>query len=152
MTSKFACGAGEGPVTVDVVSRALELDIRRSVFSRAFTMCLWIVNWALFARTMYVTLAIAVNAQKVTDVVLALLITVILTVPAIRALYVGEPPFGILLGICPGSHFPHVDADADFCCWIDVVGLFSQITLVALYYLVLLYLVTKPPPSRDLKL
>ena len=100
---------------------------------------------------MYVTLAIAVNAQKVTDVVLALLITVILTVPAIRALYVGEPPFGILLGICPGSHFPHVDADADLC-WIDVVGFFPQITLVALYYLVLLYLVTKPPPSRDLKL
>jgi len=64
-------------------------------------MCSWIVNWALSAGTMYITLAIIVDTQKVTDVVLALPITVILTVLAIRALYVGEPPFGILLGIYP---------------------------------------------------
>ena len=150
-TSKFTYHGGEGPVTVDVESRALELDIRRSVLSRAFTMCLWIVNWALSAGTMYITLAIVVNAQKVTDVVLALPITVILTVPTIRALYVGEPPFGILLGICPRSHFPRVDADADFCCFADVVGFFLQIILVALCSLALLYVVIKPPPSRDLK-
>ena len=44
-------------------------------------MCSWIVDWALSAGTMYITLAIIVDTQKVTDVVLALPITVILIVP-----------------------------------------------------------------------
>ena len=104
-TSKFTYDAGEGPVTIDVESRALELDIRRSALSRAFTMCMWVMNWALTAGTVYITLVILVNTQKMTDAVLALPITMILTIPAIRGLYVGEPPFGIMLGIylfCPG--------------------------------------------------
>jgi len=129
-TSKFTYDAGEGPVTIDVESRALELDIRRSVLSRAFTMWMWIINWALTAGTMYITLVVFASTQRMTDAVLALPVTVILTLPAIRGLYVGEPPFGIML---------------------DVVGFFLQLILVALCSLALLYLVIKPPPSKDPK-
>ena len=97
-TSKFTYDSGEGPVTIEVESRVLELDIRRSVLSRAFTMCLWIVNWALTAATLYITLVIFVDTKRMSDGVLALPITVVLTIPVIRGLYVGAPPFGILLG------------------------------------------------------
>lgn len=98
-TSKFTYDAGQGPITIDVESRAVELDIRRGVLSKTFTMCMWIVNWALTAGTIYTTLVTLIDARKMSDAVLALPITVILTIPAIRALYVGAPPFGILLGI-----------------------------------------------------
>lgn len=97
-TNKFTYDAGQGPITIDVESRALELDIRRGVLSRTFTVCMWIVNWALTVGTVYTTLVILVNAQKMSDAVLALPITVILIIPAIRGLYVGAPTFGILLG------------------------------------------------------
>lgn len=97
--SKFTYDAGQGPVTIDVESRALELKITRGVLSRTFTMSMWIVNWALTAGTVYTTLVNLVSTQRMSDAVLALPITVILIIPAIRQLYVGGPPFGILLGI-----------------------------------------------------
>lgn len=97
-TSKFTYDAGQGPITIDVESRALELNITRGVLSRAFAMCMWIVNWALTAGTVYTTLVNLVSTQRMSDAVLALPITVILIIPAIRQLYVGGPPFGILLG------------------------------------------------------
>ena len=149
--SKFTYDAGDGPVTTDVESRALELDIRRSVISRAFTMCMWIVNWALTAGTVYITLVILVDTQKMSDAVLALPITVILTVPAIRELYVGEPPFGVMLGIFVPESSSSCVGGADFCRWTDVAGFFLQIILVALCSLALLYLVIKPPPLEDPK-
>jgi len=49
VTSKFICDAGEGPVTIDVESRAPELDFRRSVLSRAFTACMD-RDWGLDCR------------------------------------------------------------------------------------------------------
>jgi hypothetical protein len=64
-------------------------------------MCMWIVNWALTAGTVYITLEILTDTEKMSDGVLAFPITMILTIPAIRALYVGTPP--ILLGT-PWGH------------------------------------------------
>jgi len=145
-TNKFTYDAGAGPVTVDVESRALELDIRRSVLSRAFTMCLWIVNWALTAGTLYITLVILVDTKKMSDGVFALPITVVLTIPVIRGLYVGTPPFGILLGT-PQGHCSRGYC-ADLCSSTDVVGFFLQIILVALCSLALLYLSIKPSPPK----
>jgi len=125
-TSKFTYDAGQGPITIDVESRAVELDIRRGVLSKTFTMCMWIVNWALTAGTIYTTLVTLIDPRKMSDAVLALPITVILTIPAIRALYVGAAPFGILL---------------------DMIGFFLQIILIALCSLALFYVIIKPPPK-----
>ncbi|KAF9644675.1 hypothetical protein BDM02DRAFT_3190381 [Thelephora ganbajun] len=125
-TNKFTYDAGRGPATVDVESRALELDVRRSLRSRGFTMCMWVINWALTSGTVYITLVVLVNTEKMSDGVLALPITVILTIPTIRGLYVGTQPF-------------------------DVVGFFLQIIIVALCSLTLLYLVIKPSPPKDPK-
>ena len=148
-TSKFAYDTGEDVVTNDVESRALEPDIKRSRRSRGFTMCLWIVNWALTAGTVYITLVVLASSEKMRDGVLALPITMILTIPTIRGLYVGAPPFGILLGIPQGCS-PHVH-DPDLCYLVDVVGFPLQIILITLCSLALLYLVIKPPPSKDPK-
>ena len=146
-TSQFTFNGAQGPVTIDVESRSLELDIRRSRRSKGFTMCMWILNWALTAGTVYITLVILVNTEKMSDGVLALPITMILTIPTIRELYVGAPPFGILLGTPPG--YSPTSYDADLCHLTDVVGFPLQIILVALCSLALLYLVIKPSPSKD---
>ena len=97
-TNKFTYETGNGTVTVDVESRALVVTISRSVLARSFTMCMLLVNWALTVGTVYVTLVMLVRREKMSDAVLSLPITVVLTIPAIRALFVGSPPFGILLG------------------------------------------------------
>ena len=97
-TNKFTYETGNGTVTVDVESRALVVTVSRSVLAQAFTMCMMLVNWALTVGTVYITLVMLVRREKMSDAVLALPITVVLTIPAIRALFVGSPPFGILLG------------------------------------------------------
>ena len=97
-TNKFAYETANGTVIVDIESRAVVVTISRSTLSRSFTMCMLLMNWALTVGTLYITLVMIVRREKMSDAVLALPITVVLTIPAIRALFVGSPPFGILLG------------------------------------------------------
>ena len=85
-------------VTIQAESRALEVHVRRSVLARAFTMCMLLVNWALTIGSLYVTLVMLVRRERMSEAVLALPITMVLTIPAIRSLFIGSPPFGILLG------------------------------------------------------
>jgi len=51
-------------------------------------MCLWIVNWASTAGTVYIILVVLASSEKMSDGVLALPITMIPTIPTIRGLYV----------------------------------------------------------------
>lgn len=127
-TNRFVYDPGNGTVMVDVESRALTLAISRSILAQAFTMCMLLVNWALTVGTLYMTLVVLVRKEKMNDAVLALPITMVLTIPVIRALFIGTPPFGILL---------------------DVAGFFLQIILVALCTLALLFAVARPPGSRQ---
>jgi hypothetical protein len=99
-TSNYTYDSGTGPTTVVVESRVLKATVERSMLAKAFTMCMLTVNWALTAGSVYITLVVANKrvTQRVTDAVPLVPVTVILTIPAIRALYVGSPPFGIFLG------------------------------------------------------
>ena len=56
------------------------------------------VNWALAAGSVYITLILANKRKRVPDAVPLVPVTVVLTISAIRALYVGSPPFGIYIG------------------------------------------------------
>ena len=85
-------------MTAQVESRALELRVHGSVLAQAFTMCMLLVNWALAIGSSYVAFVMLVRRERMSEVVLALPITVVLTIPALRSLFVGSPPFGILLG------------------------------------------------------
>lgn len=121
-TNKFAYDPGNGTVTMDVESRALVLTISRSVLARTFTICMQLVNWALTVGTLYITLVVLVRKEKVNDAVLALPITVVLTMPAIRALFIGTPPFGILIGMVtcnpPVQLPPRINLPFSRRCWI----------------------------------
>lgn len=96
--NEFTYETGSGVMTIQAESRALEVRIHRSILAQAFTMSMLLVNWALTVGSLYLTLVMLVKRERMSEAVLALPITVVLTIPAIRALFIGSPPFGILLG------------------------------------------------------
>lgn len=87
-----------GATTVVVDSRALKVTMGRSMLAQAFKICMLTVNWALTPGSVYITLIVANKRERETDAVPLVPVTMILTIPAIRALYVGSPPFGIYIG------------------------------------------------------
>ena len=58
---------------------------------------LLLVNWFLTAGCLRITLLSVVGHKDMGEGVLLLPITVILTIPALRQLYAGSPPFGVYL-------------------------------------------------------
>jgi len=93
--------AGTGPTTVVVESSVIQILMTRSQLAQAFTVCLLLINGALTAGSVYVMLLVIVRKEAVNDGLLLLPVTTVLTIPALRALYVGSPPFGIYLGMSP---------------------------------------------------
>ena len=96
--SNYTYDSGTGATTVVVESRALEVRVRRSMLAQAFMLCMLLVNWALTAGSIYITYTVVNKRGSMTDAILLVPVTVILTIPVIRALYVGSPPFGIYIG------------------------------------------------------
>ena len=89
---------GTGPTTMEVDSSVTSLTVKRSHLAQAFTMCLLIINWALAIGSTYITLAVVIRRERVHEGVLLLPVTLVLTIPTLRGLYVGSPPFGIYFG------------------------------------------------------
>ena len=96
--SNYTYDSGEGPVTVEVESSVIDIEVKRSQLARAFTLCLFIVNWALTVGSTYVTLLAVFREGEMNEAVLLFPVTIVLTIPALRSLYVGSPPFGIIIG------------------------------------------------------
>ncbi|KAJ6630152.1 hypothetical protein B0H10DRAFT_1112874 [Mycena sp. CBHHK59/15] len=96
-----------------VAARVATITIGRTEVARAFTLVLFAVNWALALVVLYLTVVAAVSPARhaVGEGILFVPLTVILTVPALRALFVDAPRFGMLL---------------------DILGLFAQMALVSL--------------------
>jgi len=87
------------------------------------------LNWALTVLVVYITVAVMVSRKKEAgEGVLLIPLTIILTIPALRAMFVGSPPFGILL---------------------DVVGLFVQMIVVGLCSIALLLKVGLVSKTED---
>ena len=87
-----------GRTTIGVQSSSITIIVERTRLVKAFTVCLLITNSALTICSAYVTLLVVTRRERMNDAVLFFPITVVLTVPAIRSLYPGSPPFGIYLG------------------------------------------------------
>jgi hypothetical protein len=81
-----------------VLSRHLQMRIKRTFLSKIFTILLLLVNWFLTIGCLRITLLSVVGHKEMGEGVLLLPITVILTIPALRQLYVGSPPFGVYFG------------------------------------------------------
>ena len=96
--TNYTYDLGTGPTMMEVDSGMINITVKRSHLARAFTMCLLLINWALAIGSTYVTLAVVVRRERVHEGVLLLPITLVLTIPTLRGLYVGSPPFGIYFG------------------------------------------------------
>ena len=81
--SNYTYDSETGTTTVEVESRVLEATVKRSILARAFTMCMFLVNWALTTGSVYITLIVAIRRERVNDAVPLIPRTVVLAVPAI---------------------------------------------------------------------
>ena len=93
-TNQFTYDTGDGPITTGVGSYTTFAKVKHSTRARALTLSTLLINWVL---TLCIS-AIVGHRRGVKDGVALLPITIILSIPAIRSLYVGSPPFGIFLG------------------------------------------------------
>ena len=96
--NNYTYDSGTGPTVTEVQSSVVFIEVARSQFARAFTMCLLLINWAFTIGSIYVVLVVAIRDGGKNDTVLLLPVTIILTIPALRELYIGSPPFGIFIG------------------------------------------------------
>ena len=96
--NNFIYDSGTGPTTVSVESSVVLMEATRSQLARAFTLCMFIVNWASTIGSVYITLLVLVGTGKMDSTVVFLPVTLVLTIPTLRSLHVGSPPFGIYIG------------------------------------------------------
>ncbi|KAG9018261.1 hypothetical protein FRB90_011715 [Tulasnella sp. 427] len=112
-------------IMLDGTARTLkgrQVDVRfdRNATAKTFVMAIFLVNWALTLLVSHTTvLSLASKDPRVdaSDKALVLPVTVILTIPSLRALFPESPPFGVN---------------------IDNVGLFLQMIIVSICSLLLL--------------
>ena len=98
MTNNYTYYSGTGPTTISVNSRFAEITAKRSRFARALTICLFLINWALTTGSIYIMVLVVSGRVGVNDAILFLPVTIVLTIPTLRILYPGSPPFGIFIG------------------------------------------------------
>ncbi|KAJ7489606.1 hypothetical protein B0H11DRAFT_2404494 [Mycena galericulata] len=73
------------------------LIVKRSLLAKVFTVTLFFINWGLVACVCYITIVAWISRdRKAGQWVLAIPVTIILTIPGLRALFVGNPSFGLL--------------------------------------------------------
>lgn len=97
--NNFTYNTEGGPVTVEVESRAVLAKIRRSVGARTLTFSMFAINWVLTLGSVAIAVVALLRRGEVNDGVAFLPITIILSIPTIRSLYVGSPPYGTPLGM-----------------------------------------------------
>ncbi|GJE87189.1 hypothetical protein PsYK624_032720 [Phanerochaete sordida] len=104
----------------------MRIEFSRTAFTQFFVMSLFLVNWALTAVVLYITLS-ANEGNDVGESILLLPLSVIVTIPGLRALWVGAPAFGLLL---------------------DSAGFFLQMVIVALCSIFLVVNVALSSPEE----
>jgi len=83
-------------VVVTVPSHTTYATVGRTERAKTLTLLMFWVNWSLTFCTLCITWIVA--NSRVDSTIALLPITTILSIPSIRALYIGSPPFGISLG------------------------------------------------------
>ena len=89
---------GGGPPTERIEYYSLVGNIVHSLRGRAITYSMFSINWVLTLCSIIITSVIFNQQRRVKEAVALLPVTVILTIPVIRNLYSGSPPYGIYLG------------------------------------------------------
>jgi len=97
-TSNYTYDSGTGQTAINVHYKIAHIEVTRSRFAQALIMCLFLVNWALTTASIYIVVLVVFRREGMDDAVLLLPVTIILTIPTLRGLYPGSPPFGIYIG------------------------------------------------------
>jgi len=112
--NNFTYNTEDGPVTVEVESRTVLATTRRSSAARALTFSMFAINWILVLGSVAIALMVFARRGEVKDGVAFLPITVILSIPTIRFLYVGSPPLGIFIGMHQNRSAPFLRINTAF--------------------------------------
>ena len=99
-TIKFAYQSGDGLVVMEVESRVLRAEIKRSAIVKAFAICLFLGNWAKVIGSVYTTALVASDRLEANNMVAALPFSALLAIPTIRSLYTSSQPLGVSVGKC----------------------------------------------------
>ncbi|KAG8948798.1 hypothetical protein FRC04_009261 [Tulasnella sp. 424] len=101
-----------------LAGRKVNVRLDRNATTKTFVMMIFFINWGLTIVVLHITVLSLVSKDvRLLEGVVILPVTVILTIPALRALFPESPPFGI---------------------FIDNIGLFLQMILVSISSIVLL--------------
>ncbi|KAF8586592.1 hypothetical protein K439DRAFT_1631476 [Ramaria rubella] len=84
-------------------SRYVRISLQRPSLVVAFVMILFLVNWGLTFTVLYITI-MAFFGNQVSESILLLPLSVIITIPTFRSLWDGAPQFGLLLGNSMSNH------------------------------------------------
>ena len=76
--------------------RYMKMRFRRTPLNQFFIVSMLIVNWGLTLAVLHITVC-AANGHEVDESILVLPLSVILTIPALRALWIGALGFGTLM-------------------------------------------------------
>ena len=136
-TSPFINKSGDGLVPMEVDSRVLEAEIKVSVISKAFVVCLFLGNWAVTIGSVYTTVLVASSRLEANSVITALPFSAFLAIPAIRSLYSSS------LGLSIGEPITPLICSTAQPTLPDAVAFFVQTVTISLCCLVLLRVLTR---------
>ena len=144
ITKDFTYDAGSGSTTVEIVARALEVEVGRSKLIKALNMCMFATNWALTIASAYVVFS-AVTKGRVDFMIVILYSSMAMAILSIQKFYINPPPFGTLLGMPRYTRlFYSLITHPP-----DALGFYSQATIVAICFTMLLYTATKSYLSAE---
>ena len=75
-------------------ARYVRIALTRTVLTKFFVLSLWLTNWALTGVVVYITIS-ANDGVEMADSILVLPLSVVVTIPTLRALWIGAPGFGM---------------------------------------------------------
>jgi len=147
LMSPFIYDPGTGPTEISAQSSVIDILVKKSQFAQALTICMFIINWALTVGSVYITLVVTFRKEGGSDAILLLPVTIILTIPTLRNLYVGSPPFGVLIGKSRAlrSQIPV----RVLTLLSDTFGFFLQMVIVAVCSMVLVYYAAILKPASE---
>jgi len=96
--SNYTYDSGTGPTTINVDSKIIRIEAKRSRFAQALTICLFLVSWTLATCSIYIVALVIFRREQMNDAVLLLPVTIALTIPTLRSLYPCSPPINISIG------------------------------------------------------
>lgn len=93
----FTYNATGAPTTIMVESNTTYVTVKHSIRARVLTLSMFAINWVLTLCSVAIALTVVIKEESM-DGFAYLPVTIILSIPAVRILYIGSPPFGIHLG------------------------------------------------------